>query len=289
MTNIVGLTDSQKILNSATLSTSDVGLQSIVEAYTLTRGGLSNFNPRTNDPHPVFPTMACVSSDISSAPGDLRILNVRWVGLLESGSERYVGVDPSLIPSQPQVIETLPAPLISTISAGRRRTRLQDGAPIEGSIVSSSNRIFDATVLRLGGTGFVSSNALLQNPPVTASGDWLEFPSIVNVSFISQATAEEEDILNRNYAISITEMPQEIRGVRLPGYPSPYIYETLAKKEFGAVDPAVGFEAVRAVQIYYGVRLRSISIERQGFFNVIYLSFGDLFEFGFLETTLPVG
>lgn len=288
MATIVGLTDSQKILNSASLSTSDVGLQNIVESYTLTRGGLDNFNPKTNEPHPLFPTMACLSSDISSVSGDLRVLNIRWVGLLEQGSEKYVGADPSVVPSQPQIIETFPAPIISTISAGRRRTRLQDGAPIEGSIVSASNRIWDANSMRLG-LGGLNANSLLQNPPVTASGDWLEYPSVVNVSFVVAATPEEEDILNRNYTIGITEMPQEIRGVRLPGYPAPYIFETTAKKDFGAINPEVGFEFVRALQIYYGVRLRSISFERQGFFNVVYLSFGDLFEFGFLDAVVPVG
>lgn len=290
MAIIVGLSDSQKILNSASLSVSDVGMQTLTETYTVTRVGLDYFNPRVNDPHPVFPTLACASSDLSPSPGELRILVVRWVGLIEAGSEKYVGADPAIVPAQPQVIETFPPPLVATLDAGRRRTRLQDGGPIEGSTVSTSNRLITLSNAARSDFGLARFNTktVLENPPVSSSGDWLEFPYVVNVSFVIFGDREAQEDILRNYAPGFTLMPQEIRGVNLPGYPEPYIFRKSARKDYGAVDPAVGAELVNAIQVYYGVRLRTISFEKQGFFNVVYLSFGDLFEVATYPLTVQV-
>lgn len=284
MPNIIGLTDTTKILNSASLSRSDVGMQTLAETYTVTEGGLDYFCPKINDPHPVFPTLACVSSQISPLPGSLRTIAVSWVGLIEAGSEKYVGANPSSVPAQPQIIETLPPPLITTIAAGTRRTRLQDGGPIPGSTADTTQRLFDLREL----FGLIAPNTTAPKS-VSASGDWIEFPYIVNISFVSPATDEEERNLFQEYSVNSTLMPAEFRGVQLPKYPEPYQFRTQARRDYGAINPAVGAEMIIAIQVYYGVCLRSISIERQGYFNIVYLSFGDLFEIATQDATFPVG
>lgn len=118
MATIVGLNNSTKILNDASVFTESTGLQTLSQTYTVTREGLSDFVPNYLDPHPDFPTMAVQSYSTQNLDGELASIQINYIGLLAQGAEKYITYPSSQIPTQPSVESiTFPKPNISLPTA----------------------------------------------------------------------------------------------------------------------------------------------------------------------------
>ena len=100
---IIGLTDTTKIINSASVSRDSNGLQVLSETITVTEGGLASFTPKYLDPRPDFPTMAAETINTSRGSGGLCTISVNYVGLLAEGAEKFVGLPSAEIPNQPSL------------------------------------------------------------------------------------------------------------------------------------------------------------------------------------------
>lgn len=101
MSNIVGLTDTTKILTRSSLSAEASGMQVLLQSIVVTKNGASLFTPKYLDPHPDFPTMSVETISTNFMEGGLAEISIQYVGLLAKGSEKYVSLPSEQIPTQP--------------------------------------------------------------------------------------------------------------------------------------------------------------------------------------------
>jgi hypothetical protein len=101
--DIIGLTATSKILNSASLTRDNSGMQTLTQVYTMKKTGIDSYLPEYLDPHPNFPTMATQQTSISYLPGGFAQISINYLGLIEPGMEQYIWSDSASIPSQPSV------------------------------------------------------------------------------------------------------------------------------------------------------------------------------------------
>ena len=218
MPNIIGLNNTTKILNRASVFTDRTGIQTLSQTFTTTADGLPNFVPKYLDPHPDFPTMAVDQFSTEILDGGLARLQIIYVGLLGAGAERYISYPSTQIPSQPTVKTiAFPKPNISQ--------------------------------------------------PIAQPGTYLHCPFIVNLQFIEIAIQKRTDELLTIFSQqNLTSIPLTWRGIELPQSPVAPYYSFPPPFSTGASIS------------YFGLCARSISFEKRGFFNVVYVAFFDTFS-----------
>jgi hypothetical protein len=241
-TEIIGLDNTNKILNSAIFNKDSIGFAVLVETYTLTPEGLENFNPQNLDPHPSFPTLTVETTNTEDMNGGLKRLTIRYIGSIKPSSEQYIGKPASQIPEQPDELDEsdFAPPIITLFPAGKKQLMPSDANNPEIGFELWA-------YLRASGQ---------------SSGSWVAYPYIVNIQYIETASQEKELEFFNTYQVGLTPIPEEIRGVSMP------------KPDIGPfVDGAFGTSEI----IYKGVLCSSASFERKGNINIISLSFKDNF------------
>ena len=244
-TTIIGLTDTTKVLNSSVFTKNTIGLGVLVETYTMTPAGVAAFNPSYLDPHPIFPTLVVETVNSTDINGGLKQVIVRYVGAILKESEQYIGKPASEVPEQPTSLDEsdLPPPTITLLPAGRKQ--LMPSQLNDGTLTVSQ---FFAIIA----TG-------------DSKGSWVSFPYILSISYLEQATEDNELSFFSTYQPLITDLPSEFRGIEIPKAISGPFQDALFSYPGTAIE-------------YYGVKLRSTSIKRTGLFNEITLSFQDYFR-----------
>jgi len=225
MPTIIGLNNTTKILNRASVFTDRTGIQTLSQTFTTTADGLPNFVPTYLDPHPDFPTMAVNAFNTEILDGGLARLQITYVGLLGPGAEQYISAPSSQIPSQPTTKTiSFPKPNISQ--------------------------------------------------PIAQPGTYIHCPFVVNLQFIEAVSQKRTDALLRIFNPQApTAIPLTWRGLELPQSPvAPYVQGPIAGAINGKDRQFFGFS-------YYGLQARSISFEKRGFFNIVYVLFMEGFSF----------
>lgn len=103
MNNIIGLTDSTKVITSSSLLVEPSGMQVLSQTIVVTSEGMNLFMPKYLDPHPDFPTMAVESVSTKFLVGGLVEITIQYVGLLQPGAEKYISTPSEQIPRQPNL------------------------------------------------------------------------------------------------------------------------------------------------------------------------------------------
>ena len=242
-TEIIGLTDSTKILNSAVFTKSDIGFATLVETYTVTPLGVGILDLSPLSPHPIFPTLVVESASTTDKNGGLKEVVIRYIGAIKAESEKYIGLPSSQVPEQPSTLDEseLAKITITTTQAGQKQ--LLPSQENDPELVNGD--VFDSLIA----TG-------------KSKGQWVVFPYIVSIQFLDMATEENEMTFYNSFQPGITTMPSDFRGVELPKPARGPFIET--------------GNSGRGVS-YFGVRCLNTSIQRQGIFNVCRVSFADSF------------
>lgn len=249
---IIGLGEglTQRIINSRSVTTEDVGIQRLTESYTCTSfsaGLVAEPDSGSNVPqiysiHPEFPNMSCESVQVTNQDGGLAEITAQYVGFL-ADSVTFVW-PPDLAPS---IVSITPV-----IGSG-------------GVSVAPGVRYFPAGE-RIRSTMFPSN------------GDWAHYPIVVEIRFID--SVDNETDLYSNWRVGQTLMPTNFRGVKIPEpETAPY---NLPPPEVpsGFIGTLYGF-------IYRGVVLSGLSVNRRGrLYNEIRATFKDKFEYTTYQYTL---
>lgn len=242
---IIGLGEglTQRIINSRSVTTEDIGIQRLTESYTCTSfsAGLvadseSGINlPQIYSIHPEFSNMSCESVQVTNQDGGLAEITAQYVGFLADSANFYWPPDVS--------------PSISSIT------------PVIGS-----NGISVAPGIR-----YFPAGEKIISTRVPSSGDWAHYPIIVEIRFID--SVDNETSLYSDWRVGQTPMPTEFRGVKIPEpETAPYI---LAPPE-----SPPGFTGTLYGFIYHGVVLSGLSVNRRGgLYNEIRATFKDKFRY----------
>ena len=103
--------------------------------------------------------------------------------------------------------------------------------------------------------------------PIAQPGTYLHCPFIVNLQFIEIAIQKRTDELLTIFSQqNLTSIPLTWRGIELPQSPVAPYYSFPPPFSTGASIS------------YFGLCARSISFEKRGFFNVVYVAFFDTFS-----------
>lgn len=181
---IIGLGEglTQRIINSRSVTTEDVGIQRLTESYTCTSfsAGLvaepdsgSNL-PQIYSIHPEFSNMSCENVQVTNLDGGLAEITAQYVGLLADSATFYwpPGVAPSISTSIPAFGSN-------------------------GSECAPGIRYFPA-------------GEQIRSTLYPSNGDWAHYPIIVEIRFID--SIDNESSLYSDWRVGQTIMPTEFRG-----------------------------------------------------------------------------
>lgn len=233
----------QRIINSRSVSTEDIGIQRLTESYTCTSfsaGLVADPNSGANLPeiysiHPEFSNMSCENVQVTAQDGGLADVTVQYVGFLDDNINFSWPPD-----GPPQSYAATPI-----IGSG-------------GQKASPSVRCFPA-------------GAKIRSNRFPSSGDWAHYPLVVEIDFIDSIS--NETLLYSDWRVNETRMPEAFRGTQIPApETSPYRLEP--------PEAPNGFSGTLYGFLYSGVVLSGLSVTRRGgLYNQIKATFKDKFEY----------